>query len=88
MDSWDSPSISQSFRQQCRNLLGNFFRDLASSSPWFISVGHPVNGLQGTCLTSLLGFEHEGGVDFLCSIGLIRQGHSKLPNAVGVLTAA
>jgi hypothetical protein len=44
--------------------------------------------LQGTCLTSLLGFEHEGGVDFLCSIGLIRRGHSKSPNAVVVLTAA
>ncbi len=44
--------------------------------------------MQGTCLTSLLGFEHEGGVDFLCSIGLLRRGHSKSPNAVVVLTAA
>jgi hypothetical protein len=88
MESWDSLPISQSFRQQCHQLLSIFFRELQCSSPWFISIAKPVNGVQGTCLTSLLGLDYEDGVHFLCSIGLLRQGHSRSPNAITIVMAA
>jgi hypothetical protein len=89
MDSWDSPpTITYSFQQQCRQLLGSFFRSLERSIPWFISIGNPVNGVGNTCLTHLLGFHHEVGVDFLCSIGLLRHGHSRSPNAITVVTSS
>ena len=89
MDSWETPpTLTYSFQQQCRRLLGSFFRSLESSVPWFISIGHPVNGIENTCLTHLLGFRHEVGVDFLSSIGLLRRGHSRSPSAITVVNSA
>jgi hypothetical protein len=43
--------------------------NLENSVPWFVSVGNPVNS---TGLASLLGYDHEKGISFLCSMGLIR----------------
>jgi len=88
MDFWDSHSVTQSFKQQCQHLFGDFFCNLENSAPWFLSVGKPVNGVQGTCLTYHLGFDHEKGISFLCSMGLIREVRSRLPNAIVVVTAA
>jgi hypothetical protein len=53
-----------------------------------MSIAKPVNGVQGTCLTSLLGLDYEDGVDLLCLIGLLRRGHSRTPNAITVVMAA
>jgi hypothetical protein len=88
MDSWDPPTITYSFQQQCHQLLGSLFHSLKSSIPWFISTGNPVNGVENTCLTHLLGFNHEVGVDFLCSIRFLRHGHSRSPRATTVVNSA
>ena len=87
MDSWDSVPITFSFRQQCRQLLGTFFRSLQYSTPWWVSIAKPVNGIEQTYLPYLLGFEQDGGIDFLCMTGLIKRGHSRNQLAAVVVTA-
>jgi hypothetical protein len=87
MDFWGT-KVSQSFRQQCQHLLGIFFRDLEKSGPWFVSVGNPVDGVPSSCLTFLLGFHHEEGINFLCSLGLLKRGHSRSPDAISVVQKA
>jgi hypothetical protein len=87
MDSWDSAPITFSFRQQCRQLLGTFFRSLQHSMPWWVSIAKPVNGIDGTHLTYLLGFDEDAGIDFLCMTGLIKRGHSRNQLATTVVTA-
>jgi hypothetical protein len=81
MDLWETP-VSLCFKQQCQHLLGDFFRSLENAAPWFVSLGKPVNEEEGTCLYSLLGFEYEKGISFVYSIGLIKKGHSRNPEAI------
>jgi hypothetical protein len=87
MDSWDSVPITFSFRQQCRQLLGTFFRSLQHSKPWWVSIAKPINGIEQTCLPYLLGFEQDAGIDFLCMTGSIKHGHSRNQLAAVVVTA-
>ena len=67
----------RSLRHLCRQLLGNFFRSLGNLEPWWVSIVHPVEGDETTTLTSLLGFEHDVGLQFLCSAGLLKPGPKK-----------
>jgi hypothetical protein len=69
-------------------LPGSFFHSLKRSIPWFISIGNPVNGVENACLMQLLGFNHEVGVDFLCSIGLLRHGHSQSTSSITVVNSS
>jgi hypothetical protein len=87
MDLWDTP-VSLCFKQQCRHLLGDFFRSLENAAPWFVSLGKSVKEEEGTFLYSLLGFEREKGISFLSSIGLIKKGHSRNPEAISVVSGA
>jgi len=87
MDLWETP-VSLSFKQQCQHLLGDFFRELENAAPWFVSLGKPVNGEEDTCLYSLLGFDHEKGISFLSSLGLVKRGHSRNPQAISVVAGA
>ena len=48
--------------------------------PWWVSILHPVNGDQSTTLTSLLGYEHKLGLEFLVGTGLVRRGHQENPS--------
>ncbi len=74
-------------RQHCRQALGDFFRAFLKDDPRWISLTHPVKDDQSTCLTYLLGLEHSVGIDFLCSAGFLKRGHSKYPNAISVVKA-
>jgi len=87
MDLWETP-VSLCFKQQYQYLLGDFFQSLENAAPWFVSLGKPVNEEEGTCLYSLLGFEREKGISFLSSIGLIKKGHSRNPEAISVVSGA
>jgi len=87
MDLWETP-VSLCFKQQCQHLLGDFFRSLENAAPWFVSLGKPVNEEEGTCLYSLLGFEREKGISFLSSIGSIKKGRSRNPEAISVVSGA
>ena len=55
-DPWESVPVNNTFRQQCRHLLGSFFRSLENSGPWWVSIAKPVNGIEQTYLPYLLGF--------------------------------
>lgn len=85
-DPWDSVPVTNTFRQQCRHLLGSFFRSLEHSGPWWVSIANPVNGIEQSSLSYLLGFEYNIGVDFLCMIGLAKRGHSRNPLSATVVT--
>ncbi len=65
---------SLSLRRLSRQLLGSFFQDLANVDPWWVSIVSAVDGDQNTTLTHLLGFEHQVGLEFLCSAGLLKSG--------------
>jgi hypothetical protein len=78
-------SESHSFRHGCRQLLGDFFRAIQHKEAWYISILNPVDGLDHTCLTYLLGFQGDVGVDFLCSTGLVKKGYSMNPDAFVVV---
>ncbi len=45
--------------------------------PWWDSIANPVNGIEQTSLSYLLGFEPHSGIDFLCMTSLIKCGHSQ-----------
>ena len=87
MACWETSANPHSFRQQCRQLLGNYFRSFQTAGPWYLSIGNPVDGVHKTCLAAFLGYDFEVGVDFLCSLGLLKRGHGRYPNAVTVLLA-
>jgi hypothetical protein len=67
--------MSYSYRQQNHQILASFFRSLAHLDPWWVSIVSPVNGDQSTTLTSVLGFEHQVGLDFLAGTGLLKLGN-------------
>ncbi len=46
-----------------------------------MSILQPFNGECHTCLTYLLGFQHDVGIEFLCSTGLVKKGYSNNPDA-------
>jgi hypothetical protein len=58
-----------------------FFRSLSSAKPRWVSILHPVNGSEESCLTHLLGFEHHVGLQYLVVTGLIEKG--SIQNPVG-----
>jgi hypothetical protein len=74
---------SRSLRHLNRQLLGKFLRNLENLDPWWVSIVLPVNGDLKTTLTSLLGFEHQLGLEFLCSTGLLKSGTK--PNSFSVV---
>ena len=82
---WDSAPVSHSFRQHCRQALGNFFRAFLKDKPWWVSLSKPVNDDNKTCLYYLLGFDQSIGAEFMCSTGLIKVGHSRNPNATIII---
>lgn len=47
----------------------------------------PINGVHKNCLAAFLGFEYQLVIDFLRSLGLLKQGHSQLPSAITVVKA-
>jgi len=67
--------MSYSYHQQNRQILASFFCSLAHLDPWWVSIVSPVNGDQSTTLTSVLGFEHQVGLDFLAGTGLLKLGN-------------
>jgi hypothetical protein len=75
MDSRRNDPISYSYHQQNRQILASFFRSLAHLDPWWVSIVSPVNGDQSTTLTSVLGFGHQIGLDFLAGTGLLKRGN-------------
>jgi hypothetical protein len=75
MDSRKNDPISYSYHQQNRQILASFFRSLAHLDPWWVSIVSPVNGDQSTTLTSVLGFGHQIGLDFLAGTGLLKRGN-------------
>ena len=85
MVSWESSSVSKSFRQHCRQALGNFLRAFHKDQPWWISLTKAVNDDDKTWLNCLLGFDQAISVEFLISAGLIKVGHSRNPTAVIVV---
>ena len=87
MDSWDSPCDSRSFRQRCRHALGNFFHSFQKDQPRWISISKPVAGDEKNWINYLLGFDQKTAVQFLISTGLIKEGHSRNPSAIVVVTA-
>jgi len=87
MDSWDSPCDSRSFRQRCRHALGNFFHSFQKDQPRWISISKPVAGDEKNWINYLLGFDQKTAVQFLLSTGLIKEGHSRNPSAIVVVTA-
>ncbi len=48
---------------------------------------HPVKNDESTYLTYLLGPKHSVGIEFLCSAGFLKVGHSRNPNATVVVTS-
>ena len=48
------------------------FRALESTEPRWVSIIHPVKDIKTTSLSHLLGFEHQVGLEFLCSTGLVK----------------
>jgi hypothetical protein len=54
---------------------------------WRFSTAKPVNGIEETHLTYLLGFDEDAGIDFLCMTCLIKHGHSQNQLAATVVTA-
>lgn len=70
-------SYNRSLRHVARQLLGEFFRSLESLEPWWFSIVSPVNGECKTSLTNLIGFDHQVGLQFLCSAGLLKTGPKK-----------
>jgi hypothetical protein len=70
-----SESTPLSYRHQTRHILAAFFRSLENVNPWWISIVRPVKGDQSTTLSSLLGYEHEVGLEFLVGTGLLRRGN-------------
>ena len=84
---WDSAPVSQTFRQRCRQALGNFFRAFQKDEPRWVSLLQPVTHDDKTCLYYILGFDTAIRKEFLCSTGLIRVGHSQNPTATIVIKA-
>ena len=80
MDSRETRPTISGFRQQNRQILGSFLRSLEHLDPWWISILSPVNGDSSTTLTSLLGFEHEVGLQFLAGTGLIKSSRGEHPS--------
>jgi hypothetical protein len=70
-ETWDSvPSLSGGtaiIRQRCRQALGDFFRAFVKDDPWWVSLSHPVQNDEYTCLSYLLGLKHSVGIEFLHS---------------------
>jgi len=87
LDPWDSIPVTFSFRQQCRQLLGNFFHFVENIDPWWVSIANAVDGIEETCLSHLLGFEYNVGIDLLCAIGLAKCAHSQNPLSTVVVVA-
>ncbi len=87
MVTWDSAPVSHSLRQRCRQALGSFFCAFQKDDPWWVSLLHPVKNNASTCLTYVLGLKHSVGIEFLCSAGLLKVGHSRNPNATVVVTS-
>jgi hypothetical protein len=85
MDSRATIPNTFSFRQQNRQFLGSFFRSLEHLDPWWVSITSPVNGDQSTTLTSLLGYEHMVGLEFLVSTGLVKRINQEKPSYLVVL---
>jgi hypothetical protein len=79
-DSGMSELTPLSYRHQTRHILAAFFQSLENVDPWWVSILHPVNGDQSTTLTSLLGYEHKLGLEFLVGTGLVRRGHQENPS--------
>lgn len=79
-DSGMSELTPLSYRHQTRHILAAFFRSLENVDPWWVSILHPINGDQSTTLTSLLGYEHKLGLEFLVGTGLVRRGHQENPS--------
>ena len=73
MDSRRNTPNTYSFRQQNRQILGSFLRSLEHLDPWWVSIISPVNGDYSTTLTSILGYEHNVGLEFLVGTGLIKR---------------
>jgi hypothetical protein len=55
--------------------------------PWWVSLSHPVQNDESTCLSYLLGLKHSVGIEFLCSAGFLKVGHSRNANAIVVVAA-
>ena len=79
-DSGMSELTPLSYCHQTRHILAAFFRSLENVDPWWVSILHPINGDQSTTLTSLLGYEHKLGLEFLVGTGLVRRGHQENPS--------
>ena len=90
-ETWDSvPALSGGtaiIRQRCRQALGDFFRAFVKDDPWWVSLSHPVQNDESTCLSYLLGLKHSVGIEFLCSAGFLKVGHSRNANAIVVVAA-
>jgi len=69
-----------SYRHQSRHILASFFRSLENVDPWWVSIDCPVNGDHSTKLSSVLGYEHEVGLEFLVGTGLIIRRHEQNPS--------
>jgi len=74
-------SLTADANTSCRASLSDFFRSLSSAKPRWVSILHPVNGSEESCLTHLLGFEHHVGLQYLVVTGLIEKG--SIQNPVG-----
>jgi hypothetical protein len=53
--------------------------------PWWVSIISPVNCDHSTTLTSLLGYEHKVGLEFLVSTGLVKLINQDKPSYLVVL---
>jgi hypothetical protein len=84
MEARDFASKSHSLRHRCRQLKA-FFCELQNEFPWWVSLHESVNGEMQTCLTHFLGFQHSVGVEFLCTIGLLKVGNSRNPHSTVVV---
>jgi hypothetical protein len=87
MDSRDSMSYSHSLRLSSRQLLGALFRSLEAADPRRVSIIHPVQDIKETSLSYLLGFEHQVGLEFLYSTGLVKKGNRRSPLSCAVVLA-
>jgi hypothetical protein len=81
MDARNPAAMTRRICQKNRELLGIFFCSLQVYQPRWLSIINPVDGLKESCLTSLLGFNYEVGLEFLYSTGLAKKGSSRNPLA-------
>jgi len=79
MDSRETLPTISGFCQQNRQILGSFLHSLEHLDPWWISILSSENGDNSTTLTSLLGFEHQVGLQFLVGTGLIKSSRGEQP---------